>query len=173
MLELRQKPSELSAFGNCSHNLIAHTLKKQRQRIITLNFITYFSSFKILHRCIKSYVIPTPNRVYSLSIHHFIKKRLKKLEKLKELEKLEIRPNRYNSLHRICVSLSDVYNSYLQERIIRLVQFLNLLFCVREFRSPILTTLHICKIINIQTTPNQWIQNQVKDTKVIIFSKFL
>ena len=86
MSELRQKPSELSAFGNCSHNLIAHTLKKQRQRIITLNFTTYFSSFssfKILHQLIKSYVIPTLNRVYSLSEHTFIKKRLKKLEKLK------------------------------------------------------------------------------------------
>ena len=94
MLELRQKPSELSAFVNRSQNLISHTLKKQVQRIITLNYTTYFfsfSSFKILHRLIKSYVIPTPNRVYSLSEHHFLKKRLKKLEKLKELEKLENR----------------------------------------------------------------------------------
>ena len=107
MLELRQKPSELSDFENRSQNLISHTLKMQIQRIITLNFTTYFSSFssfKILHRFIKSYVIPTPNRVYSLSIHHFIKKRLKKLEKLKELEKLKIRPttNRPYSYNSLC-----------------------------------------------------------------------
>ena len=139
MLELRQKHSELSAYGNCSHNLIAHNLKKQIQRIITLNFTTYFSSFssfKILHRLIKSYVIPTPNRVYSLSKHHFLKKRLKKLEKLKELEKLKNRPTtnrpyRYNSLHRICVYPPDVHNSSLQEQTIQLVQFLDLLFCRR------------------------------------------
>ena len=157
MLELRLRPSELFPFENRSQIIYTHTLKKQVQRLIKSSYTTYFfsfSSFKILHRFIKSYVIPTLNRVYSLSEHHFLKKRLKKLEKLKELEKLEIRPTtnnihhhihqkttvylmtinrpyRYNSLRRGGVSPPDVYNSSLQERIIRLVQFLDLLFCRR------------------------------------------
>ena len=112
------------------------------------------------------------------------------------------------------------HNSCLQEQIIRLVQFLDLFFCRRGFRSPILlslifssvycnshlifsslfraicafrdsgkltkncklltvncnrrgfrssilNTLHICKIINIQTTSNQWIKRKIKDTKYI------
>ena len=157
MSEIRRKHSELQTFVNRSQNSYHHSLKNQIQRIITLSFITYFSSFssfKILHRLLKSFVIPTPNRVYSLSEHHFLKKRLKKLEKLKELEKLEIRPTsnnihhhihqkttvylittnrpyRYNSLRRDGVSPPDVHNSCLQERIIRLVHFLDLLFCRR------------------------------------------
>ena len=80
--------------------IYTHSLKKQIQRIIKLSYTTYFfsfSSFKILHQLIKSFVKPTLNRVYSLSEHHFLKKRLKKLEKLKELEKLEIRPTSNNS----------------------------------------------------------------------------
>ena len=48
MLELRQKSSELSAFENRSQNLISHTLKKQIQRIITLNFTTFFLVFQVL-----------------------------------------------------------------------------------------------------------------------------
>ena len=100
MLELRLRPSELFPFENCSQIIYTHTLKKQVQRIIKLIYTTYFfsfSSFKILHQLIKSFVIPILNRVYSLSEHHFLKKRLKKLEKLKELEKLEIRPTSNNS----------------------------------------------------------------------------
>ena len=100
MLELRLRPPEVFPFENRSQIIYTHTLKTQVQRIIKLIYTTYFfsfSSFNILHRFIKSYVIPIPHRVYSLSEHHFLKKRLKKLEKLKELEKLEIRPTSNNS----------------------------------------------------------------------------
>ena len=61
-------------------------------------------------------------------------------------------------------------------RISILVQFLNLLFCRRgmplipEFRSPILTTLHTCKIFHIHTIANQWIKEKVKDTKFMIIA---
>ena len=100
MLELQLRPSELFPFENRSQIIYTHTLKKQVQRIINLIYTTYFfsfSSFKILHRLIKSYVIPIPNRVFGSSKCHFLKKRLKKLEKLKELEKLEIRPTSNDS----------------------------------------------------------------------------
>ncbi len=74
MLELQQEYSELSPY-------------KQIQRKINANSTEYFfsfSNFKILHLLIKSFVIPTLNRVFGSSKHHFLKRLLKKLEKLKK-----------------------------------------------------------------------------------------
>ena len=99
MLELRLKTSEMSTFENHFHIMYIFRLKKQVQRIINEKSTTYFfsfSNFKILHQLIKSFVIPTPHRVYNQSKCHYLKKQLKKLEKLKELEKLENRPTSNN-----------------------------------------------------------------------------
>ena len=49
-----------------------------------------------------------------------------------------------------------------------MVQLLNLLFCSRGFRSPILTTLHIHKIFHIHTIPNRWMRKIKNDTKFVI-----
>ena len=47
-----------------------------------------------------------------------------------------------------------------------LVQLLNLLFCRRGFRSPILTTLHTRKIFHIHTTPNSMDEKNKKRHKI-------
>ena len=60
-------------------------------RIQTAYFFS-FSSFKILHRLTKSFVIPIPNRVFGTLKNHFLKSNSKKLEKLEKLKKLENRP---------------------------------------------------------------------------------
>ncbi len=63
MLELQPKYSELSPH-------------KQIQRKINANSTEYFfsfSNFNILHRLIKSFVIPIPNRVYGSLKNHFLK----------------------------------------------------------------------------------------------------
>ena len=54
----------------------------------------------------------------------------------------------------------------------RLAQLLNLLFCRRGFRSPILTTLLTRKIFHIVTLPNQWIRRIENDTKFVILINF-
>ena len=185
MLGLQQEYSELSPFENSSQNIYSQNLKKQRQRKIRANSNTYFSSFsnfKILHLLIKSFVIPTPNKVFGALKNHLLKSNLKNLKNLNSSKNLKIdriqtkqtiihtRKLKCISLLRIVlfgiplrrdeVSPPDVYNSSLQERIIRLVQFLDLLFCGRDSDSHILTILHIRKIFNIQTTPNQWIKEK-------------
>ncbi len=60
MLELQRKCSELTPY-------------KQIQRKINPNLTEYFFSFKILHLLLKSFVIPTPNRVYGALKNHFLK----------------------------------------------------------------------------------------------------
>ncbi len=76
MLELQQKYSELQTFENRSQNIYSKRLKKQIRRKINTNSTEYFfsfSNFKILHLLIKSFVIPTPNRVYGSLKKHFLK----------------------------------------------------------------------------------------------------
>ena len=76
MLELRRKHTELSPNENRSKNIYTHNQKKLIQKIIVPNYTIYFfsfSSFKILHRFIKSFVIPTPNRVFGSSKSNFLK----------------------------------------------------------------------------------------------------
>ena len=63
MLELQQEYSKLSPY-------------MQIQRKIKANSTEYFfsfSNFKILHLLIKSFVIPTPNRVFGSLKNHFLK----------------------------------------------------------------------------------------------------
>ena len=85
MLELRTRHSILSPYENRPKNIYTHNLKKLVQRVIVPNYTIYFFSFfsfKILHRFIKSFVIPTPNRVYSSSKSNFLKSDSKNLKNL-------------------------------------------------------------------------------------------
>ena len=151
MLELQQKYSELQTFENRSQNIYSKRLKKQIQRNIKANSTVYFfsfSSFKILHLLIRSFVIPFPNRVFGALKNHFLKSNLKNLKNLNSSKNLKIDrlqtkqtiihtkklqsvPMDKISLRSGEVSPPDVYNSSLQKRIFWLVQFLNLLFCRR------------------------------------------
>ena len=93
MLELRLKPTILSFIENCSQNIYSHSLKKPVQRIVKSSYTTYFSSFssfKILHRLIKSFVIPILNRVFGSSKRHFLKSNLKNLKNLNSSKNLKI-----------------------------------------------------------------------------------
>ena len=79
MLELQQEYSELSSY-------------KQIQRKINANSTEYFfsfSSFKILHRLIKSFVIPTLNRVFGSLKNHFLKSNSKNLKNLNRSKNLK------------------------------------------------------------------------------------
>ena len=83
MLELQLKPSELSVFEKCTKSRYSLSVKKQVQQIIKASYTTYFSSFKILHQLIKSFVIATHNRVFSQLKSHFLKDDLNSLKNLK------------------------------------------------------------------------------------------
>ena len=83
LLELQLKPSEMSTIESHSQMMYIGRLKIQIQRIMRSSYTTYFSSFssfEILHLLIKSFVIPTLNRVYSLLKYHFLKIDLKNLK---------------------------------------------------------------------------------------------
>ena len=95
MLELQLKPSELSVFEKCTKSRYSLSVKKQVQQIIKASYTTYFSSFssfKILHQLIKSFVIATHNRVFSQLKSHFLKDDLKNLKNLNSLKNLKIDP---------------------------------------------------------------------------------
>ena len=83
---------ELSPFENRSQNIYSLNLNKQIQRKINANSTEYFfsfSSFKILHRLIKSFVIPTLNRVFGLLKNHFLKSNSKNLKNLNSSKNLK------------------------------------------------------------------------------------
>ncbi len=86
MLELRQKTSEISTFEKHFQIMIFRSQNKQIKRIIksiyTPNFFS-FSNFIVLHQFYKSFVIPTPNKVYNPLKCHFLKNDLKNLKNLK------------------------------------------------------------------------------------------
>ena len=93
MLELQLKPSELSVFKKCTISSYSLSVKMQVQQFIKAIYTTYFSSFSsfiILHQLIKSFVIPTHNRVYSQLKSHFLKSDLKYLKNLNSLKNLKI-----------------------------------------------------------------------------------
>ena len=80
MLELQQEYSELSPY-------------KQIQRKINANSTEYFfsfSNFKILHLLIKSFVIPTLNRVFGSLKNHFLKSNSKNLKNLNSSKNLKL-----------------------------------------------------------------------------------
>lgn len=93
MLELQQKYPELQTFENRSQNIYSQSLNNQRQRKINANSTQYsfsFSNFKILHILIKSFVIPTTNRVYGVLKNHFLKSNLKNLKNSNNLKNLKL-----------------------------------------------------------------------------------
>ena len=96
MLELRQKYSDLQTFENRSQNIYSKRLKRQIQRKIKANSTEYFfsfSSFKILHLLIKSFVIPILDRVFGALKNHFLKSDLKNLKNLNSSKNLKINRN--------------------------------------------------------------------------------
>ena len=106
MLKLRQKTSEILTFEKHSQTMYIRWLKKLVQRIVKAKFTTYFfsfSNFKILHLLIKSFVIPTPNRVFGTLKSHFLKsdlKNLKNLNYLKNLKTDQLQTNRNQWIRR-------------------------------------------------------------------------
>ena len=86
MIELRLKTSEISTFERPFKIIYVRWLKKSVQRNFKASYTGYFfsfSNFKILHRLIKTFVIPILNEVFGTSKCHFLKSDLKNLKNLK------------------------------------------------------------------------------------------
>ena len=186
MLVLQQKYFKLQTFENRSQNIFSQNLKKQIQRNINANSTEYFfsfSSFKILHLLIKSFVIPIPNRVFGALKYHFLKCDLKNLKNLNSSKNLKI--------DRLETKLTIIHTRKLKcISLIRIVHTDIILFIELGFPCPLVQNIvnvkinessksmiyEICsnvlskwmdKIFHIQTILNQWIKRKVKDTTFI------
>ncbi len=186
MLELQLKHSELSPFENRSQNIYSQNLKKGLQRNINANSTEYFfsfSNFKILHLLIKSFVIPTHNRVFGSLKNHFLKtdsKNLKNSKNLK-LDRLQTEQTIIHTRNLQCTSLLRIVHTY----IILFIEFgfpcplvQNIVngktnesskSMIYRIFSNILSKWTV-RIFHIQTIPNQWIKRKVKDTSSVIFA---
>ena len=190
MLVLQQKNSKLQTFENRSQNIYSQNLKKQIQRNINANSTEYFfsfSSFKILHLLIKSFVIPIPNRVFGSLKIHFLKSDLKNLKNLNSSKNLKIdrlqtkqpiihtRKLKCISLIRIvhtdiilfielgfpCPLVQNIVNGKIQDQ--RILKSM-----IYEICSNILSEW-IEKIFLIHMIQIQWLKKIEKDTKFTIF----
>ena len=118
-----------------------------------------FSNFKNLHQLIKSFIIPILNRVYSQSKCYFLKSDSNNLNNSNNLKNLKIDLLQTKQT----ITHTRKLQSVPKDKVCKVCGTMGFnliirLFCRRGFRSTILTTIHIHKIFNIQTTPNQWMR---------------
>ena len=172
MLELHRQHTELSPY-------------KQIQRKINANSTEYFfsfSNFKILHLLIKSFVIPTLNRVFGSLKNHFLKSNSKNLKNLNSSKNLK--------LDRLHTKQTIIYIRELKcISLLRIVHSVIILFIELVFPRPLIQNIangttnessksmiyriysntrskwkH--KIFHIQTILNLWIKKKSKRHKI-------
>ncbi len=195
VLELQLKHSELSPFENRPQNIFIQSLKKRILRNINVNSTEYFfsfSNFKILHRFIKSFVIPTHNRVFGSLKNHFLKSNSKNLKNSKnsknlKLDRLQTKQTIMHNSKLHCISLLRIVHT-------DIILFIELVFpcplvqniangTYKESSESMIYRIYsntmskwMDKKLHIQTILNQWIKRKVKDTKFnphfIIFTNY-
>ena len=146
MLELQRKHSELSPY-------------KQIQRKIKANSTEYFfsfSSFKILHLLIKSFVIPTLNRVFGSLKNHFLKSNSKNLKNLKKSKNLKLDRLQIIEFGFPRPLVQNIANGTYKESSKSMIY--------RIYSNTMSKWKH--KIFHIQTIPNQWNKNKSKRHKI-------